>query len=307
MQKQNSQVTAASPVPPERLSRKRRMLGALVLTFIFFVVEVVGGFAAGSLALLADAAHMFTDVAALILAYASMTLADRAPTRKYTFGFYRAEILAAFVNAEVLLLVAAYIFYEAYRRLYAPPEIREVLMMLVALAGLAANLASMTLLHSGSESSLNMRAAYFEVLTDTLGSLAVVFGAIAIAMTGRYWIDPALSIGIGLLVVPRTISLLRQSAHILLEGHPKISILAKLRSNILSINGVEELHDLHFWTLTSGFNCASAHITASGGTQGPEVLQAVQVLLKKDTGVDHVTIQLERGSEVICEVSRGHD
>jgi cobalt-zinc-cadmium efflux system protein len=135
----------------------------------------------------------------------------------------------------------------------------------------------------------------------------VLFAALAIALTRWYWIYWALSLGIGLLVVPRTISLLRQSVHILLEGTPEDIDLARLRSDILTINGVEELHDLHFWTLTSGFNCASAHVRASADAPGSEVLQAVQRLLKEEAGVDHVTVQLERGSEVICEVSRGHD
>jgi cobalt-zinc-cadmium efflux system protein len=127
------------------------------------------------------------------------------------------------------------------------------------------------------------------------------------AFTGWYWLDPAISVGIGLLVVPRTISLLRQSAHILLEGTPENIDLPKLRRDIMAIDGVEDIHDLHFWTLTSGFDCASAHIRASDKAAGSEVLQAIQRLLKKDAGVEHVTVQLERGSEVICQVSKGHD
>jgi cobalt-zinc-cadmium efflux system protein len=165
----------------------------------------------------------------------------------------------------------------------------------------------MKLLHSGSEDSLNMKAAYLEVLTNTLASIGVVLGAIAIALTGWYWIDPALSVGIGLLVVPRTISILRESAHVLLEGTPEGIDLAKLRSGILAIKGVEEIHDLHFWTLTSGFNCVSAHVRASDGAIATELLQAIQHVPKEEAGVDHVTVQLERGAEIICEVCRGHD
>jgi len=282
------------------------MLAALALTLTFFAIEVVGGLLSGSLALLADAAHMFTDVAALILAFAAMTVAERAPTGKYTFGLQRAEILAAFVNAEVLLLIAGFIFYEAYERLHAPPEIKAGLMMWVAIAGLAANLVSMKILHGGREESLNVKAAYLEVLTDALGSVGVIVGAIVMAPTGWYWIDPVISAGIGLLVVPRTVSLLRQSAHILLEGAPAHVDLAKCREQILKLPGVEELHDLHFWTLTSGIHSASVHVRAAADSPQGQVFNAVQELLREEAGIDHATVQVEWGSEVTCEMMRRH-
>jgi cobalt-zinc-cadmium efflux system protein len=289
-----------------REDRRRRMLAALALTLTFFAIEVIGGLLSGSLALLADAAHMFTDVAALILAFAAMTVAERAPTGKYTFGLRRAEILAAFVNAEVLLVIAGFIFFEAYRRLLAPPEIKIGLMIWVAIAGLAANLISMKILHGGREESLNVQAAYLEVLTDALGSIGVIVGAIVMASTGWYWIDPVISAGIGLLVVPRTVSLLRQSAHVLLEGAPAHVDLSKCREKILELPGVEELHDLHFWTLTSGIHSASVHVRAAADSPRGHVFKAVQELLREEAGIDHATVQVEWGSEVICEMMRSH-
>lgn len=224
---------------------------------------MVGGILSGSLALLADAAHMFTDVAALILAYAVMALADRAPTGRHTFGLYRAEILAAFINAQVLLVVSGYILYEAYRRFRAPKPIETGLMLGVAVAGLAANLVSMKLLHRGREESLNVRATYLEVVMDVMGSLGVIAAALLMRPTGWYWLDPVISAAIGIFIVPRTISLLRQSGHILLEASPREVDLDALRRRVLSLPGVEQVHDMHLWTLTSGVNSASVHVRAA--------------------------------------------
>ncbi|MGH3088155.1 MAG: cation diffusion facilitator family transporter, partial [Rubrobacteraceae bacterium] len=168
------------------------------------------------------------------------------------FGLYRAEILAAFVNAQVLLVISGYILYEAYRRFRQPPEVETGIMLWVAAAGLIANLVSMRLLHTGKDESLNVKAAYLEVFTDLLGSLGVIGAALLMRPTGWYWLDPAVSAGIGLFIVPRTVSLLKQSAHILLEGAPGEVDLSLLREKILQIPGVEELHDFHLWTLTSG-------------------------------------------------------
>jgi cobalt-zinc-cadmium efflux system protein len=282
------------------------MLAALGLTLTFFGVEVGGGLLSGSLALLADAAHMFTDVGALMLAFAAMTVAERVPTKRYTFGFHRFEILAAFVNAEVLLLVSGFIFYEAYRRLLAPPEIETGIMIWVAVAGLAANLVSMKILHGGQQESLNVKAAYLEVLTDALGSLGVVVGALVMMPTGWYWLDPMISAGIGFLVLPRTISLLRQSAHILLEGAPGEVEVSKARAQLGAIPGVEEIHDLHVWTLTSGMHSASVHVRAAADSPRGQVLAAVHQVLRDELGVEHATVQVEWGSTVTCEMMGSH-
>jgi cobalt-zinc-cadmium efflux system protein len=291
----------------EREVRRNRLRAALALTATVLCVEVAGGFLSGSLALLADATHLFADIAALTLAYAAMSLAERAPTGRHTFGLYRAEILAAFVNAQMLLVISIFILYEAAGRLRAPVPIRTGLMFWVAIFGLAANVVSMRLLSRDGRGSLNMRAAYTEVFTDVLGSLAVVATAAAIPRTGWLWLDPAVSAAVGLFILPRALSLLKQSAHILLEGTPGEIDMPALRRRILEVPGVEALHDLHCWTLTSGLHSASVHIRASGQSPRRQVLAAVQGLLREEAGVDHATIQMEWGTEMTCHSSnQGH-
>jgi cobalt-zinc-cadmium efflux system protein len=287
----------------DREHHKRRLLSVLGLAVVFLIVEVAGGIASRSLALLADATHLFADVAALTLAYGAMMLADVVPTKKYTFGFYRAEILAAFVNAELLVVVTAFLFYEAYRRFLAPLDIHTGLMTAIAVAGLAANLASVALLHEGSAQSLNLKAAYLEVLSDALGSLGVAIAAVAMRFSGWLWLDPLASAAIGCLVLPRAIGLLRQAAHILLEGSPREVDVAAVRERLLAVPGVVELHDLHFWTLTSGLHSATVHIRAAEESPRGEVLRAVQKLLKETVGVDHSTIQVEWGHETTCAIT----
>jgi cobalt-zinc-cadmium efflux system protein len=289
----------------DREFHRRRLRAVLVLALVFLVIEIVGGLASGSLALLADATHLFADVAALILAYGAMTLADLVPTKTYTFGLYRAEILAAFVNAELLLVVTGFLFYEAYLRLLSPPEVHTGLMTAIAVAGLAANVASVVLLHEGSEHSLNLKAAYLEVLSDALGALGVVVAAVLMSFTRWFWLDPLVSAGIGFLVLPRTVTLLRHSGHILLEGTPREVDLTDVREKLLAVPGVVELHDLHFWTLTSGVHSATVHIRAAEESPHGDVLRAVQKLLKEAAGVDHATIQVEWGSQTTCQTT-GH-
>lgn len=297
------------PVRPagDRKLWRQRLRSALVLTAGVLVLEVAGGLLSRSLALLADAAHMFADIAALILAYGAMRLADRAPTRRHSFGYYRAEILAAFVNAQLLLVMAGWILYEAVGRFRAPVPVRSGVMLGVAAVGLVANFAAMRLLARGRGKSLNIRAAYLEVVTDLVGSVAVVAAALAISRTGWAWLDPAVSVAVAAFILPRAVSLLKQSAHVLLEGTPGEIDVGALRGRILEVPGVEALHDLHFWTLTSGLHSASVHISASAESGRGEVLQAVQRLLKEEAGVDHATIQVERGTETTCHASnRGH-
>ena len=291
----------------ERRQHKRNLGAALLVTASFFLVELVGGLLAGSLALLADATHMFADVGALILAYAAMSFAERPASRRYTFGLYRAEILAAFVNAQILLLVSAGIFYEAYHRFRAPEEIDTGLMLLVAAAGLVANLLSMRFLHGHHHENLNLKAAYVEVFTDLLGSVAVIIGALIIRPTGWLWIDPLLSALIAVVIVPRAVALLRQTGHILLEGTPPDVDVPRLRSQLLEIPGVNEIHDLHFWTLTSGLHSASVHVCASPDTSRGQVLEEVQKVLRLEAAIDHATVQIELGEGGDCEMARGHD
>lgn len=290
----------------ERHAHRRGLGLALAVTAAFLVVEVAGGLLSGSLALLADATHMFADVGALLLAYAAMSVAERPPSRRYSFGLYRAEILAAFVNAQILLLVSAVIFYEAWQRFLAPREIDTGVMLVIAALGLVANLVSMRFLHGHHHESLNVKAAYVEVFTDMLGSIAVIVGALVMRPTGWLWLDPLLSAGIALVIVPRALALLRETAHILLEGTPPDVDIHDLRSQLLSIPGVREVHDLHFWTLTSGLHSASVHVCAAPETSRGEVLREVQRVLRSSAEVDHATVQIEIGSPDECEMARGH-
>lgn len=291
----------------ERPRARRRLRAALAITSGVLLVEVAGGLASRSLALLADATHMFADIAALILAYAAMGLAERAPTRRHSFGLYRAEILAAFVNAQVLLVVAVSILFQAFRRLQNPVEVRTGIMLWVAVAGLAANVVAVRLLSPGRKASLNIRAAHLEVVTDLFGSLAVIVAALLIPATGWKWLDPVVSIAVAGIILPRAVGLLRRTAHILLEGTPGEIDVPDLRRRILEVPGVEAIHDLHFWTLTSGMHSASLHIRAAADSPRGEVLRSVQCLLRESAGVDHATIQVERGAEMSCPPSnRGH-
>ncbi|HEY7113873.1 MAG TPA: cation diffusion facilitator family transporter [Thermoanaerobaculia bacterium] len=304
--KSHSHAHAHGPDPgagSDRKTWRRHLRTVLCLTGGVLLLEVVGGILSRSLALLADAAHMFADIAALTLAYAAMRLAGRAPTGRHSFGFYRAEILAAFVNAQLLLVMAGWIFFEALGRFREPVAVRGGVMLAVAAVGLAANFIALQLLARGRRESLNMKAAHLEVLTDLIGSAAVVAAAILIPRTGWTWLDPAVSVGVAAFIVPRSVSLLHQSAHILLEGTPGEIDLPGLRQKILEIRGVEAIHDLHFWTLTSGLHSASVHIRAASESRRGEVLEAVQRLLREDAGVHHATIQVERGAETTCHAS----
>ena len=294
-----------------REARRRRLRAALALTAAVLALEIGGGIASGSLALLADAAHLFADIAALILAYAAITVAGRAPTGRHTFGLYRAEILAAFVNAQVLLVLAVGILVEAALRFSSPVAVRTGVMLWIAAVALVANLAAMRLLSPGRTRdrgrNLNMRAAYLEVFTDMIGSAAVLAAAIAIPRTGWLWLDPAVSVAVAVFILPRAASLLKQSAHILLEGSPGDIDSAAVREELLGVPGIEAIHDLHFWTLTSGLHSASVHIRAGSDSPRRDLLQAVQGVLKRAAGVDHATIQVEWGSEMTCHSSnRGH-
>jgi cobalt-zinc-cadmium efflux system protein len=288
------------------MPRKRRLRAALAVTLSVLAFEVVGGLLSGSLALFADANHMLADVAALTLAYAATLLAGRAPTSRHTFGLARAEILAAFVNAQLLLIVCAWLLYETVRRFDTPNDISLGVMIPVAAVGLVANLVSMRLLAPERRTSLNVRAAYLELVMDAAGSLAVLAAGIGIARTGWLWLDPLASGLIALLVLPRAVKFLRQSAHILLEGAPGEIDVGSLREQILAVPGVEEAHDLHFWTLSSGSHSASVHICAAAESSGGQVLRDVQEVLKVKAGVEHATIQVEMGPERDCRAAPDH-
>ena len=290
----------------ERASNKRRLRLALLLTIGVLVLETAGGVVTHSLALLADAAHMFTDVAALTLAWAGLALGERAPTRRHTFGLGRAEVLAAFVNAQLLLVASLAILWESWQRFRAPGPIHTDLMLAVAVVGLAVNVVAARMLHAGRGGSLGVRAAYLEVLTDALASLAVIVAAAVMKRTGWYGLDALLSAAIAIVILPRGLGILRVAAHILLEGAPADIDIPRLRDAILAVPGVETIHDVHFWTLTSGQHSASVHIRAAVRSPRGEVLKGVQKVLQDDAGVDHATIQIEQGDETLCHIEPEH-
>jgi cobalt-zinc-cadmium efflux system protein len=274
-------------------ANRGRLVVVLLLTLAILVVEVVGGIAANSLALLADAGHMLTDVAGIGMALLAIWFAGRSPTSERTFGFLRVEILAAVANAVLLLGVAAFILVEAWRRLSEPLEIASGLMLAVALVGLAANAGSLLLLREAQRHSLNMRGAYLEVMGDFLGSGAVIVAAVVIALTGWTAADAVASALIGLLILPRTFALLREATDVLLEATPKGVDMEAVRRHILATPGVVDCHDLHAWTITSGMNVLSAHVTLGMGADAAATLDALCACLSDDFDIEHSTFQLE--------------
>ena len=260
---------------------------------LYLVVEVIGGFITGSLALLADAGHMLTDVAGLGLALMAIRFGARPATPARTFGYYRAEILAALTNAVVLIGISLYILYEAYQRFRTPPAVASGGMLAVASVGLVVNLASMRLLRDASSESLNMKGAYFEVLSDMLTSIGVIIAGLIMLTTGWYYADPLISAGIGLFILPRTWKLLREATVVLLEGTPADVDIEAVRRTIAALPGVAAVHDLHAWTLTSGINALSAHVVADANTSQSDLLRTVHDGVTASHAFAHVTIQIE--------------
>jgi cobalt-zinc-cadmium efflux system protein len=272
---------------------KRRLAIVLGLTTAYLIAEVVGGLLTHSLALLADAGHMLTDVAGLALALLAIRFAERPATPERTYGFYRVEILAALTNGVVLIGISLYILYEAYERFRDPPEVQSGPMLVVASVGLFINLAGIYLLRAASQESLNMKGAYFEVLSDMLTSIGVIVAAIIMLTTGWYYADPITSAGIGLFILPRTWMLLKDAVRVLLEGTPSDVNLASLRESIASVQGVASVHDLHVWSLTSGVNAMSVHAVLADHALHDEVLAAVQKRVTLDFKIAHATVQVE--------------
>ncbi len=274
---------------------RRPLVIALAITATFLVVEVIGGLVTGSLALLADAGHMATDVAALALSLGASWLASRPATPRYSFGYRRAEILAAFINAGSLLAISIYVFWETFQRLGDPPEVDSGPMLVVAVAGLLANLASAFVLSRGGGQShdLNTRGAFLHVVGDALGSVGAIIAALVMLATDWYLADPILSAGIGLLIVWSSWKLLRESVDVLLESTPVEMDSDAVRRAIAGVDGVDGVHDLHIWTVTSGFVSLSAHVEMADGRRWEPVLLALSSLLREQYGIVHVTLQPE--------------
>lgn len=272
---------------------RRALILAFGITAAYMVVEFVVGISTGSLALVSDAAHMGTDVLALGMALAAITLANRATTPQRTFGLYRLEVLAALANGVLLIGVAVYVLIEAARRFGEPAEVPGLPMIVVAVIGLAVNIVSFRLLQAGSKQSLNLRAASLEVLGDLLGSVGVIAAAVVLLTTGWQYADPIIGVAIGLFILPRTFVLLRSTLRILLEvAPPEISVDAVSKA-IEAVEGVRAVHDLHVWTITSGIESASGHVVLADDADYDRTLRHILTVLQEDFGIDHATIQCE--------------
>ena len=275
-------------------ANRRRLIVVLCLSLSILALEVAGAILANSLALLADAGHMLTDVAGVAMALAAIWFAGRPATSGRTFGYLRLEVLAAGANATLLVGISVFVLYEAWRRLAEPPEIASGLMLAVAVLAIAANGVSLFLLRDAQRESLNMRGACLEALGDVLGSAAVLVAAAVIALTGWTEADAVASAGIGLMILPRTVSLLREATNVLLEATPRGVDLDEVRAHICSAQGVKDVHDLHAWTITSGLNVLSAHVVIGPEVQTARVLDELCRCLSGDFDIEHSTFQLER-------------
>ncbi|MFN0045623.1 MAG: cation diffusion facilitator family transporter [Sphingorhabdus sp.] len=271
----------------------KRLTIALGLTTLFLIAELIGAFVFDSLALLSDAAHMFTDSAALAIALAAVKIGQRPPDDKRTFGYRRFEILAAAFNAILLFAVAGYVLVEGVQRFFDPRPVESVGMLIVASLGLVVNLISMRILAGGKDDSLNVKGAYLEVWADMLGSIGVIGAAIAIYVTKLNWIDPIVAIAIGLWVLPRTWTLLRDTTHILLQGVPRGFDLQAIRTAMNEVEGVTGVHDFHLWSVAGDDASLTAHVALTEGADAEATRRALAEMLESKFDIHHATIQTE--------------
>lgn len=272
---------------------KKNLLIVLCLSGTYLIAEVIGGIVTNSLALLADAAHMLTDVVGLLLAFIAIKIGERKADPSKTYGYYRTEILAAVINAVVLLGISVYVLFEAYQRFQNPPEVQSKSMLIVAGIGLIVNIVGMIILRKDSESSLNMKGAYFEVLSDMLTSVGVMIAGIIMLTTGWYYADPLISAAIGLLIFPRTWRLLKEAINVLLEGTPKDVDIHELRESLEKTPGVKDVHDLHVWSLTSSVNAMSVHVVKENGYSQNQLLKILTDTTVNNFKISHTTFQIE--------------
>lgn len=279
--------------PSRNAAGSRRLAWTLALVLVYMLAEVVGGLAANSLALLADAGHMLSDAAALGLSLFAIWIARRPPRPQHTYGYYRTEILAALANGAALVAISIFIFVEALERIARPPEVRGGLMIAVAVGGLVVNAAGLWILHGGRSDSLNVRGAWLHVLSDTLGSLqAILAGALILAFGWRL-ADPIASALIGVLVIWSAWALLKETLAVVMEHAPGHIDVDAVRDVMRSVQGVDDVHDLHLWTITSGLECLSAHVVPECTPARPGLLQELRDTLHARFGIAHVTIQIE--------------
>lgn len=275
----------------------RRLKSALALTFVYMLAEAVGGWFANSLALIADAGHMLTDVAAMLLTLFAFWFAARPATSQKTYGYYRIEILAAFVNGVVLVVLSIWVVYEAFQRWRSPAEIKGVEMLVIATGGLVINIISAWLLHSGDKHDLNMRGAFLHVVGDLLGSVAAIAAGVLILSFGWLWADAAGSILISVIIIIGAWRLILDSVNVLLEGTPSHISMSAVENLLLDAEGVTGIHDLHVWTISSGLYALSVHISHNDAVLHSDLLQTVRNRLHDRFGIDHLTIQMEGTSQ----------
>lgn len=279
---------------PAVIKHERPLWIAFALTFVVLLVEVAGGLLSNSLALLSDAAHMMTDVAALGVSLFAVRMSRRPADAQRSYGYARMEAIGALINSSLLFVVAGYILWEALQRFRTPQEVASLGMLVVAVIGLAANWISMKLLAAGAGDSLNVKGAYLEVWSDMLGSLGVIAGAVLIHFTGWTWVDPIVAVLLGLWVLPRTWVLLRQAVHVLMQGVPAGMDVERVRAVMLAVHGVTAVHDLHIWALGSKEPILTAHIVFDAAHEADAVRAAVAEVLHERFAVEHATLQMER-------------
>ena len=281
---------------------KNALKPALIITSSFLVAEFIGALYTNSLALLADSGHMLTDVAALSLSLAANWFSTRRATPQKTYGFHRVEILAALLNGVVLVLIALYIFYQAYGRLLNPPEVEAGWMLVIACVGLLANVISAWLLFGEHRHNLNVRGAMFHIISDAIGSAGAIVASLAILLGGYYIADPAISVVVGILILSSSWVLIRDAVDVLLEGTPAQINIMSLQHELRRVEGVESVHDLHVWTLTSGVLAMSCHVVISNGQLSRnQVLAQVNGLARERFQIDHTTVQIEEAAESVMD------
>jgi cobalt-zinc-cadmium efflux system protein len=275
--------------------RGTRYLGiALVITISFFIIELVGGILTNSLALLTDAWHMLNHIFALIFALVAAWFALRPISVKKTYGYYRAEILAAFLNGIFLWAVAVFIFYEALQRIQQPSKVESLNMLIIAVLGLIANALTALSLSRSKDESLNVRGAFLHVVADTLGSIGAISAGLVMSLTGWYQVDPLISMMIGVLIFYSSGKLVRDSVNVLLEGVPSHIDVSALERRIVELKNVEGVHDLHVWCITpTRMCCMSGHVVVKKGTNRKNLITTLINVLKEEFGIDHTTIQIE--------------
>lgn len=267
---------------------------ALVITLSFFFIEFIGGLVTNSLALMTDAWHMLNDVFALALSIIAAWIAQRPETSKKTFGYYRTEILAAFLQGVFLWIVVAFMFYEAILRLQQPAEVLSLNMLLIAVSGLAANGLSAAVLSKAKEKSMNVKGAFLHVVADSLGSIGAISAGLIMLYTGWYQADAIFSMLIGMLIVYSSGMIIKESANVLLEGVPSHMDLGAIERRIREVKGVRDVHDLHVWCITPTQMCVmSAHVVVEEDVDKRNLMFVLIHLLKEEFGIDHTTIQLE--------------